>query len=136
MSPGSPVWPWPYPDGTGWSRMAIPLKFWLYHAEKPTFWCLNQTYCYSFSAHVCQICCFKVTNEFCKPLNRYIIFTPRFSQDDMLQLVRYGLQSSCVVDYSYAGAGFFGPPGRGEERKRVLISGQGDDVEVFMVDGL
>ena len=26
---------------------------------------------------------------------------------------RYGLQSSCVVDYSYAGAGFFGPPGRG-----------------------
>eukprot|EP00435_Cladocopium_sp_Y103_P050236 s19_g15.t1 len=26
---------------------------------------------------------------------------------------KYGLQSSCVVDYSYAGAGFFGPPGRG-----------------------
>eukprot|EP00913_Durusdinium_trenchii_P014468 g13572.t1 len=26
---------------------------------------------------------------------------------------RYGLQSSCVVDYSYAGAGFYGPPGRG-----------------------
>ncbi|CAE7889596.1 unnamed protein product, partial [Symbiodinium microadriaticum] len=26
---------------------------------------------------------------------------------------RYGLQSSCIVDYSYPGAGFYGPIGRG-----------------------
>ena len=30
-----------------------------------------------------------------------------------VSLCRYGLQSSCIVDYSYPGAGFYGPIGRG-----------------------
>ena len=41
------------------------------------------------------------------PLARARHLTPCFNTP------RYGLQSSCVVDYSYPGAGFYGPVGRG-----------------------
>lgn len=84
---------------------------------------------------ICSSICLLLKN---RPLNRYIIALPsppHSKWEDILQdssCPRYGLQSSCVVDYSYAGAGFFGPPGRGASA--LIPWGQWYDFEVFMVD--